>query len=812
MALGQVPSPDEFLPHQLGEAFTPHHLLVDYFEKVAKESDQVKLIEYGRTEEGRPLILAFISSKENLEQLEAIRHNHLVGAGIEEGQADPTLDRAIVWLSYSVHGNEAAGSESSMGVLYELLKGESCERCLDNTIVIIDPSLNPDGYSRYTSWYNATHASPADPDPNSREHFEPWPGGRSNHYLHDLNRDWAWQTQIESKQRMQIYRQWMPHVHADLHEQFPENHYYFAPAASPYHEYITDWQAQFQIEIGKNHAKYFDKNGWLYFTGEAFDLLYPSYGDTWPTFNGSIGMTYEQAGHGKAGLAIKLENGDTLTLKDRIDHHLTTSLSTVEMASLNAERLITNFESYFENNRNNPPGKYKSYIIKVNHNKDQLKGFLELLNNNGIHYGIASASSTMTGYDFATRNANVTVKVEEGDVVISAYQTMGLLAQVLLDPEVLIGDEATYDITAWSLPYAYGLETYAVKGKVDYNNEAIDVTNTKNMEAGRYGYAFHRNTFEDAHLLAALHQKGLNVRMANKSFKIKTEIYELGSIVVLQADNRLIADFHKKIEELNSKFGNKMHPLASGWPAKGPNFGSANYVLLKAPRVAVLSGENVGVYSLGELWYYFEQQLGYPISIISVKQLNEIDKSFYDVVIMPEGRYNLSFKQKNAISEWVADGGRWIAIGRANSALSGKEEFSLKVKTQVMKEAPEDRHYGDREKMHLDNYNPGVIIKVDLDSTHPLSYGLGQHYYSLKTNDVAFYECSACWNVGTIGDEAKMAGHMGKKVKEKLLNSTQYMVEDIGKGNIVYFADNPLFRSFWEQGNFLFSNALFLAF
>ena len=334
-------SPDEFLPHPLGEQFSAHNQLVNYFEYVASQkSDMTKLVRLGATSEERPQIVMIISSKENMANLEAIRLNNLRRAGLESGKADDSNPIAIVYMGYSVHGNEAAGSEASMKVLYDLTNpnNPNTQIWLKNTVVIIDPSQNPDGYSRYTNWYrDVSNMLPA-VSKSTNEHLEPWPGGRVNHYLFDLNRDWAWATQSETQNRLKFYKQWMPHVHPDIHEQGSDSPYYFAPAAAPFHKYITPFQLEFQTEIGKNHAKYFDANGWLYFTREVFDLFYPSYGDTYPTFNGAIGMTYEQGGIG-AGRAVVTEIGDTLTLKDRVEHHATTSLSTVEMADRKSTRL-----------------------------------------------------------------------------------------------------------------------------------------------------------------------------------------------------------------------------------------------------------------------------------------------------------------------------------------------------------------------------------------------------------------------------------------------------------------------------------------
>jgi len=433
-AIAQLQSPNDFLPHKLGEQFTPHHMLVDYIEHVADNSDNVLLTRYGYTNEDRPMLLAFISTPENLAKLEAIRENNLRRAGFLEGNTDPELDRALVWLSFSVHGNEAAGSEASMQVIHDLadLNNARTQSWLENTIVIFDPSINPDGYSRYTHWYRRVSHKRINPDPNTSEFSEPWPGGRVNHYLFDLNRDWAWQTQVESQQRMEKYQQWYPHVHADLHEMGSNGHYYFAPAAKPYHEYITDWQSEFQQRIGRNHANYFDKEGWLYFTRETFDLLYPSYGDTYPIYHGAIGMTYEQAGGVGRGRVIG--NGDTLTLKDRVIHHTTTALSTVEASSENARELLAEFEKYFRDSQKNPPGEYKTFVVKGDNPPGRLKAFTEILNKNHIQYGRPGRTGSYRGFDYATGEES-SVKVESGDLLVSAYQPKAVFTQILMEPK-----------------------------------------------------------------------------------------------------------------------------------------------------------------------------------------------------------------------------------------------------------------------------------------------------------------------------------------------------------------------------------------
>ncbi|RYF99692.1 MAG: zinc carboxypeptidase, partial [Chitinophagaceae bacterium] len=342
----QVKSPDEFLGYELGTHFTPHFKVADYFRQTAlAASKSVKLIEYGKTNEGRPLMVAVISSTENIIKLEQIRNNNLLLASGSVNNVDLASQPAILWLSYNVHGNEANSTETAMKMLYNLSSGtnQQANEWLKNTVVVIDPCLNPDGRDRYANYFNSVVGEKPNSDPTSREHIEPWPGGRPNHYYFDLNRDWAWQTQIESKQRLALYNQWMPQVHVDFHEQSYNDPYYFAPAAEPVHQDITPWQKSFQVVVGKNNAKYFDEQGWQYFTKERFDLLYPSYGDTYPLYNGSIGMTYEQGGI-RAGLSVVTNDGDTLTLKDRIAHHFTTGMSTLEVTSSNHNKLLDEYK------------------------------------------------------------------------------------------------------------------------------------------------------------------------------------------------------------------------------------------------------------------------------------------------------------------------------------------------------------------------------------------------------------------------------------------------------------------------------------
>ncbi|MEO6489167.1 MAG: M14 family metallopeptidase, partial [Ferruginibacter sp.] len=720
---------------------------------------------------------------------------------------------AVAWLSYNVHGNEASSSEVSMKVLYELLSPADprTKDWLKNMIVIIDPCLNPDGRDRYVNWYNQVVGKYSNVNEDAREHNEPWPGGRTNHYNFDLNRDWAWQTQVETQQRIKKYNEWMPAIHCDFHEQNVGSPYYFAPAAEPLHEVITAWQRDFQVSMGKNHAKYFDANGWLYFTKEYFDLFYPAYGDTYPLYNGAIGVTYEQAGHSKAGLAIDVSD-DTLKLTDRIAHHFTTSMSTVEIASLNAVRLNTEFKKFFDEGRMNGNGVYKTYLVN-GANENKIAGLKELLNRNNISYSYAKPGSVIKGYNyFNGKEENYTTA--QNDILITSYQTRSTLVRVLFDPKSKLSDSATYDITAWALPYAYGLQSYAVKEKVPVG-EFVEGTNRPVLNQKEYGYLVNYSSFNDSKLLAALLKNGIKTRFAEKDFTYGGKIFKKGTLVILRAGNESkISKFINLAEENKSL----VTAVSSGFMESGFDFGSDKLHLLKKPAVAMLTGMNTSSTSAGVVWHLFEQQLNYPITLINGDDLKYANWKNFDVLIIPEGTYKfLSDKEGSSdLKTWVRQGGKIIAFEYA-AAQMAIGEWGLKVKKEEEKKEEEKKpgyadikKYENREKEFVINNIPGAIYKIELDESHPLAFGYPSYYFYLKQNDNIYEFMKEGWNVGVIKKESQVSGFVGSKVGDKIKDGTVIAVQQSGKGSIVYFADDVIFRSFWENGKLMFTNAVFL--
>lgn len=801
----EIQSPQEFLGYEIGTRFTRHHKVVDYFKYVSNTLTNVQLEKYGETNEHRPLYVTYISSQENIDNLEEIRKANLSQAGILTTNTEN--NKAIVWLSYNVHGNEASSTEASMLTLYDLVTNK--KDWLKNTVVIIDPCINPDGRDRYVNWYNQVQNSPYNSSQDSKEHHEPWPGGRPNHYLFDLNRDWAWATQVETQQRLKVYNKWLPHVHVDFHEQGINSPYYFAPAAKPFHEDITDWQIDFQTQIGKNHASYFDKNNWMYFTKESFDLLYPSYGDTYPTFMGAIGMTYEQAGHGRAGLGIDNDEGIELTLIDRAQHHYTTGLSTVEISSKNAEKLNTEFKKFFADKNY----KYKSYVLK-NENSDKTQRLINLLDKHEIKYEFAN-SGKVKGYNYATLKEE-SLNVTSSDLVVHTNQPKGRMVKVLFEPQTKILDSLTYDSTAWALPYAHGFNAVASENTVSSSKKEMNNSVLNSENTSSYAYISKWNSIDDATFLAQLLNAGIKVRFSEKDFSLEGKNYQKGSLIILRHDNLKNEKFDTKVVAIANKLGRKVTPVSTGFVDSGKDFGSGNVKPIFKQRVALLSGSGTSSLSFGQIWHYFETELKYPVSILDIDYFSRVDFSNYDVIILPDGYYSrvLNKSTLDKLKSWVRSGGTLIAIKNALNSFADKEGFSLKSKKSDDKDKADKANlipYEDLERERTNNIIIGAIFNSKVDASHPLAFGYADSYFSLKSSSRSYEYLKNGGNVAYFTKDAKnVAGFAGVKALENVPESLLFGEDQMGRGSIIYMVDNPLFRAFWENGKLFFANAIFL--
>jgi len=817
-----IKSPDEFLGYELGTQFTFHYRAVDYFRYVAESSPMADYREYGTTYEGRLLGVCIVSSGENLSNLEEYRKNNLIKAGLAEGSFTGK-QIPIIWLGYNVHGNESAGMETAMKTLYTLVTESypGVSDWLRSCIIIIDPCQNPDGRDLYTNRFRNSQNLIPNPDGKSAEHYQGWPTARTNHYMFDLNRDWTWQTQAETVQRLAFYNQFMPQVHADFHEMGAESTFFFPPGAIPWHEVITPWQHEFHALMGKGNAALFDEKSKLYFTKENYDLFCPSFGDTWPLFNGAIGFTYEQGGSGYSGLAFKQQSGDTLTLKKRIDGHFIASMATLKVSYENKEKLVSEFNKFFSDNANKPDFQYKSIIIKGSNEKSDLEDLFQLLRKNQIKYSYAgNTGKKYKGFDYLA-NAEGEITIEKGDILVSAYQPQSRFVQVLFEPDSKASDSLSYDLTAWALPYAYNLKAYALAEQIKPLDGKTESEKAGNKPAGDkpYGYAVEYSGFNVLKFISALHLKNIRSRYSMKPFTIGATSFDRGSFIISRGDNlSMDTKLDKIVTDLADKLQVKLTPLASGLVDKGKDLGSEYSPLKIKPSVALLCGEGTPSTAVGELWYFFERELHYPVSLVNTANAENADLSVYDVLLLTSGSYT---KLKDTIVDYAKRGGRVIAFENAISVFAKEKSTSLfkavetrtaEQKAAEKKEKSDDltllKKFSDESRYLLSDNSAGSIYKVTVDTTNPFGFGLGREWFLMKRSQPYPFLTKGD-NIGYILDNKPVSGFAGYKYQKKIKNTMVIGSETIGKGEVIYITDDPYYRAFWKSGRPLLWNVVF---
>ena len=815
----EVRSPEQYLGYAPGSRFTLHHAVDEYFRYIAEVSPKAHYLSYGTTYEGRPLGVCFVSSPENLANLEQIRLANIRQTGL--GSGDSKAETVpFIWLAYNVHGSEPAGTETAMKVLYSLVMGDypGSDEWLKNSIIIIDPCQNPDGRDLFTVRYLRAQGFPPNTDPNAWEHNQGWPSARLNHYLFDLNRDWSWHVQQETRMRMKLYNSYMPQVHADFHEMGSGSTFFFPPGAEPWHEVMTPWQREYQKITGKSISEIFDAENKLYFTKDNFDLFCPSFGDTWPLFNGAMGFTLEQGGGAQAGLALNRKERDTLTLTQRIEGHYLASMAVIRTACENRVRLMKEFYDFFRTAETNPPFKYKTIIIKGTNDPSALQSLKELLESNQIRYSSPRVNGKkLVAFDYRS-NKEGTVTAEKGDLIVSAYQPQGRLVQVLFEPDSYASDSLSYDLTAWALPYVYNIEAYATAEKVmpetrDHNPEADAGADTVTVKP--YAYAAAMKGYGELKFLAQLYKAGLNVRYAVKPFTMNGRIFDRGSVVVARGDNLSVADFDLKVKAAATSGGTTIVPLSSGMVSEGKDLGSDYFPVKSAPSIIMAGGEGTSS-TFGEIWFFLERELEFPVTIIEADQLATANLNEYDILILPGGNHT---KAKDQIMAFINRGGRVIAIESAVSLFQAEKTTAL-AKAIDAKDAEEKKNvktnsadttlltrFDDQRRISATERSAGAIFRVKLDDTHPYASGMGKEWFIMKRN-VGFPFLEKANNIGYITDDKPVAGFSGYKFNKKVKNTDVIASERIGKGEVIYISDDPYFRAYWKSGRVLLGNIL----
>jgi len=818
-----IPTPDEYLGYTLGERFTPYDRILDYFGELTKHSGLITLQRFGSTYEGRPLMLATITSAKNRANLESIRPNvaSLGAADTVDAARAADIARnnpAVVWLAFGVHGNESSSAEAAMKVASALLRDPDSAKILDNTVVLIDPLQNPDGRERYIQWFIRTRGAQANPNPEGFEHTEQWPSGRFNHYLIDMNRDWTWTSQRETQARVAEYRRWNPQVFVDFHEMSYQSTYFFPPDAKPINANLPKDVEKWLEVFGKQNAAAFTKNGWPFFVAETFDLFYPGYGDSWPALHGAVGMTYEVAGHGRAGTAIEREDGTIYTLADRIARHYTSAMATLRTAADHREELLR--YTYEAMHQAMDSGKNTFFLVPGSPNFDEL---LKMLERQSIRIGVLGAPLT-------ARVTRIEADVAEsrtlpaGTAVISTHQPLGGLVQTLLEKsptfskgfleeqrEKALADESDnfYDLTTWSLPLAMNVETFYTSAAVTADVRPYERGSATPFRGASYGYLVDGNDSNIYRLAGRLLASKVNFNVSEDVVQIGDRSFARGTLIVLKGNNNAAVD--ATLERASGELNVALFPLDTGW-AGGTAFGSEKIHYIRDPKIGLVGGAGTGSTSYGMLWHTLDQDTPIPHTTLALDALRNADLSHYRVLIFPDGDSYADRLGKRGIEKlqtWIRGGGTLVAIKGASSFLREKDVEISKLKPW---EAPKPKADDPRtpEERYNDYRVPGSAFRTQMNERSYLTLGIPRSPSVLIEGTGAYVPLAhKIDNIVTIESKNPLISGVAWPESIDRVKGSVYMAsEPYGHGTVITFADDPHFRLFWRATLPLFLNAV----
>jgi hypothetical protein len=808
----QIPSPEQFLGYRIGERFTSHQRILDYFTELTRRSELITIHKIGETYERRPLMLATITSAKNRASLDSIRRNVATLAAGETNAADLAKNTpAVVWLAYGVHGNESSSAEAAMLTAHALLSEAAL---LDDVVVLIDPLQNPDGRERYTEWFRRTRGESANANPDAFEHQEPWPGGRFNHYLIDMNRDWAWASQRETQARIAEYVRWHPQVYVDVHEMGHQSSYFFPPDAKPINANLPSDVERWLDVFGRANAEEFSKRGWPFFVAERFDLFYPGYGDSWPSLHGAIGMTYEVAGGGRAGSAITREDGTVLTLADRALRHFTTSMATVRTAAANREALLR--YTWLTARANIENGKNTYLILPGSPNFEPL---LAKLQQQGVRVEMLGAAATLRATRL-DREAAESRTFPAGTAVVSTRQPLGALANTLLERNPALDkgfideqrlkaevDEPDdfYDLTTWSLPLAMNVEAWLAAAPVTGTTEFRKST-PPSFRTGAYGYLVDGNHADVYRFAGRLLANDVKFSVSD-ALEVGERTFARGTLIILKGNNEATLD--ATLQRIAGETGVPVVPVDTGWTG-GTGFGSERVRFVKPPKIGLVGGAGSAPSSYGMLWHTLDVDTPIPHTTLSSESLRNLDLSHYNVLIFPDGSYadRLGKRGIDKLKTWVNDGGTIVAIKGANAFLREKDVEISKLKPW---EAPKKKDDDPAADARYNDYRvPGSAFRTSMNARSYLTFGVPRPPAVLVEGSDAFLPVAhRVDNIVTVDKkDALISGVAWPESLERVQGSVYVVNENVGRGQVITFADDPHFRLFWRGTLPIFLNAV----
>jgi hypothetical protein len=841
-----IPKPKDIIYHQVGEWHVTHDRLVNYMKAIAAAAPgRVKLETMGFTYENRPQILLIITSPKNQQRLEEIRQQHLMLSDPAKSSS-VNIDNMpiVVWIGHSIHGNEPSGANAALLSAYYLAaaQGKEIDDLLENVVILFDPSFNPDGLQRFSTWVNQHRSKNLITDPNDREFNEVWPGGRFNHYWFDLNRDWLPAVHVESQNRLNWFHRWKPNILTDHHEQGSNATFFFQPGVPSRVNPLTPAKNQeLTNKLAKFHAAFLDKIGSLYFTKENYDDFYYGKGSTYPDINGGIGILFEQAS--SRGHAQQTANG-ILTFPFTIKNQFTTTLSTLEGARVLRKEFLEWQREFYKNSiadaANDP---VKAYVFGDEHFDWRSELFLNMLHRHKIEV-YALKSDTRIGEK----------DMKQGTMIVPLNQIQYKVIKTIFEKTLNYKDSLFYDITAWTMPLAFGIP-YAELNASQFKNELLgekiqgEVLGTSiTFDKSNYGYLLDWKNFYSPAVLYELQNAGLTVKVATSPFEMNVDVtnYDItyqdtatkkdvtvsykfpppttsrtssvlmkfneGTLLVPLAMQTLSpGDVYAKIQKIVSgKYGVNVISLKTGNVVSGVDLGSSKFIPVTKPSIAMMVGPGVNATDAGEVWFLLDQRMNIPATHLEISTFNRVDVSKYNTIIMVGGNY--AEMNKDKLKTWVQNGGELILTEEAVSwaAQNGITNVTFK-KLRSPVDSAGMLAYTTREQIDGAQQVYGAIFGAEADLTNPLAYGYDQKTVSLFKGNKVFMEKSKNPYATPFyyKDKPLQSGWVSKENADAIRNSAAVVVNTVGSGRVINIADNPNFRAFWFGGTKLFMNAIF---
>jgi len=806
-----IPTPQQFLGYEIGSRYTRHDQLVAYFDELAKHSDKIKVERIGSSYEGRPLLIATVTSAQNQQQLETLRRQHVTLADPAQPLSAAGNSPVVVWLGYSVHGNETSSGEAALLTAYYLVASRSAETAqwLDRAVVLFDPAQNPDGRDRAASWHNAYASSPASSDPADKEHVEPFPQGRTNHYFTDLNRDWLALTQQDTRPKIAYFHQWYPNVQIDFHEMGKDSTYYFEPSPASMHSPLLPASSyEWNKTLAKYHAQSLDALGSLYYTGENFDNFSPVYGSTYPDFHGAVGVTVEQAS--SRGRVQESANG-LLTFPFTIRNQVATGLGTVRGAVTEREGLLKLQKEFFQSalkQANQQP--VKAFVFGDAKDPGLTRRLLDLLLQHRITVQALTASVTVDGQRFEPGSAYV---------VPTAQPQFRLVHSIFAETPPIKGD-VFYGSTSYAIAPAYGLAFAGSRSRVDAGERISALPAERGGVSGGqagYAYVFDWRDYNASRALYALQAKGVVTRAAFQPFTAATaggeQAFARGSVVIPVAGQTLAGDaLLAVVDEVARSSGVQVHALASGQSRSGIDLGSDSVKALRKPAVALVMGEGVSATEIGSAWFLLDRQVQLPASKLDPAQLGKVNLDRYTTIVLSGGTYSgVDAAAVAALKRWINAGGSLVTYGSA-----AKWAIEQKLSDEVLgaeEKEPDGarRAFGDQRDIAAIERVSGNILSADVDTSHPLGFGLPRTELAVnKENGISFKPSrNAFSTVVRIDPTPRVNGYLSENNRTRVAGSAWLLVSPQGQGNVVLFADDPAHRKYWHGTERLLLNAVF---